>query len=44
MFKTYLIGVLAVVLAGLNNPASKKSILKFTLFPELGDMVLVFNF
>lgn len=37
-------GVLAVVLVGLNNPASKNSILKFTLFPEFEDTILVFNF
>jgi hypothetical protein len=43
LFKTYLIGVLAVVLAGLNNPSSNKSKLKLALLPELGDM-MVFNF
>lgn len=41
MFKTYLIGVLAVVLEGLNNPASNKSIFKFTLLPELGDIIVL---
>lgn len=34
-FKAYLIGVLAVVLAGLNSPASNKSILKFA---EVGEI------
>jgi len=38
-----LIGVLAAVLEGLNNPDSKKSIFKFTLLPELGD-IIVLNF